>query len=128
MRNFMTLGTVLVLDAAGCAGMGAGLMAASGPLGEATALPPGFLFGAGLALLPVALFIAGVAARPATWALRVIVLGNLAWAAASLLLAALGLIAPNALGWVLVAGQALGVAGIALLEARFLPRRGEVAP
>jgi hypothetical protein len=127
MRTTLKLNTVLIVDAAGCAVMGAGLMAASGPLGQATALPPAFLFGAGLALLPVALFIAAVAARPMAWALRLIVLGNLAWAAASLLLPALGLIAPNTLGWALLAGQALGVAGIALLEARFLPLHREIA-
>lgn len=117
MRMTSFLKRVLLLDAASCLGMGAGLIAGAsavaGPLGLSATL----LSGAGLSLVPIGLFMAFVATRAAPLAIFVwlIILGNAGWVAQSFGLIA---ISPSisALGTAFVAAQAAVVTAIACLE------------
>lgn len=113
-----SLRTLLAVDALTCAAMGAALLLASAPIAALTDIPQALLFYAGVSLVPIAAFMAAAARRPvvARWALWSIVGGNVLWVAASALLLMGGLIAPNALGWLFVAGQATVVALLAKLE------------
>lgn len=91
----------------------------AGPLAELTGIPAVLLLYAGLALFPVALVMAAVgtralSARP-VW---LIVVGNAVWVAGSIWLLLGGVIAPNALGSLYIAAQALVVAALTWLEAR----------
>lgn len=106
--------TLLRIDAATCAALGLLLVVASGPVGALTALPAPLLLYVGLALLPIAGFMLLAAPRPALGGLAVA--GNVAWVIASVALLLSGWIAPNALGTVFVAGQAVAVAGLAWAE------------
>lgn len=113
-----SLQTILGFDAATCAGMGILLALASGPIARLTAIPASLLYAAGLLLLPIAVFMA-IFARASTvpgWAVQLIVAGNVLWVLGSLLLPELGLIAPNALGWLFILGQAAVVTLFAWLE------------
>lgn len=112
--NFLR--TILLLDAATCAVMGAALGLAAAPIARLTDIPPGLLLYAGLILLPIAAFIAIVAARPAPSLVWLVILGNLGWVAASVLLLVSGWIAPNGLGYAFIAVQAIAVAIISKLE------------
>jgi hypothetical protein len=114
----LRLQSLLVIDAATCAAMGTLLLVASGPVAALTHLPATFLFGAGAVLLPIAAFVAIVSrTRPVPrWAAKLVVQGNLAWVLASIALPVLGLVRPNALGWVFLVGQAAVVALLAKLE------------
>ncbi len=117
-RSPAFLRRVLLVDAAACALMGAVLAAASGTIAGWTALPHSLLLVAGVALLPIAGFIGFVATRdqisePAVW---LIVVGNGAWVVASIWLLVGAGLSPNALGHVLVGGQALAVGVLAELE------------
>ena len=113
----VSLKTLLTLDAATCALMGAGLVSASQPLGAMLNIPAPLLFWAGLVLLPTAAFMAiSAVATPTRWAMAVIVLGNALWTLASLLAPAVGGFSPNPLGWVFLAGQAAAVAVLTKLE------------
>ena len=109
---------LLVFDAATCSVMGLALTLGRGPLAELMATPPALLFYAGLSLFPIAAFMLVVAARTALFPAGVplVVLGNAAWVAASLWLLVSGWIEPNALGHAFIAGQALAVAGLAVME------------
>ena len=66
MLNFLSLKSVLALDAASCLVMGGGLAALAQPLAGVTGLPAGLLTWAGVLLLPVAALI-GVAAALRSW-------------------------------------------------------------
>jgi hypothetical protein len=120
-----TLRSILRLDGVACLAMGVGMAALAPTLGAFTGLPPGFLLGAGVVLLPTGTFILTVALRreiPA-WSVAVIVVGNAAWVLASIALPLLGLVQPNAIGWVLLLGQAAAVAGLTALEQARRPGR-----
>jgi hypothetical protein len=127
MLNFLSLKSVLALDAASCLVMGVGLAALAQPLAGVTGLPAGLLTWAGVLLLPVAALIGVAAALRAVprGLLLLIVAGNAGWVLASLALLASGLVAPNGLGVALVLAQAAAVAVLTALEARGL---GAVAP
>jgi hypothetical protein len=110
------LGRILLIDAATCAAMGGLLILGAGPIAGLTAMPEPLLFWAGVLLIPVAAYMALVARRAtdsgaAVW---LAILGNLGWVAASLALFAF--VAPNALGAILVLGQAAVVAALAWAE------------
>lgn len=114
----ISLRTLLAVDAATCAGMGAVLALASGPVGQVTEIPPALLFYAGLALFPIAAVMAAAAMREpvhpaAAW---LVILGNAAWVAGSLAVLVTGWVAPNALGVAFILAQALVVALLAMLE------------
>lgn len=112
------LQTILKLDSATCALMGALLVSASGLVAGVTAIPADLLFWAGLLLLPVAAFMAlltGTVSVPSLGTYLVIG-GNVLWIAASLALPVTGVISPNVFGWILVLGQAVVVAGFVWAE------------
>jgi hypothetical protein len=117
-RSLPTLRNLLLIDSGTCATMAALLTLGSGQIGQLTQLPPVLLSYVGLGLFPIAAFMAIVALRPdvnsaATW---LIIVGNALWVAGSFLLLASGWIAPNLLGTVFIAAQAVVVALLTKLE------------
>jgi len=117
MPMTLFLKRVLLLDAANCLIMGAGLLAGAGALAAPLGLPEALLSGAGIVLLPIGLFMAFVAsrARPPALLVWLIILGNLGWAAESLLVA-FAQTGVTALGTAFVATEAAAVLGLASLE------------
>jgi hypothetical protein len=116
--KLLSLKSMLALDAATCAAMGALLLLGSTPIAGLTQIPTSLLFWAGASLIPIAAFMA-ISSRTTPvpgWAVTLVVLGNLSWVAASIFLPAVGLIAPNPLGWAFLVGQAGVVAILAKLE------------
>ena len=115
-RSFLTLRTVLYLDAATCLAMGAVLVGAATPLAGLTGIPEPLLFYAGLALIPLALAIAAIArwlaGGPTVW---LVIVGNAAWVAGSLALVA-GAISPNLLGAGVILAQAAAVCVLTWFE------------
>lgn len=112
------LQTILKLDSATCALMGALLVSASGLVAGVTAIPADLLFWAGLLLLPIAAFMAVLAGTVSVPSLGtcLVIGGNVLWIAASLALPVTGIISPNVFGWILVLGQAVVVAGFVWAE------------
>lgn len=123
----ISLPSVLKIDAATCAAMGALLVLAEDPVSRITQIPGPLLYWAGMALFPVAIFIAiwAFARRVPEWALFVIVAGNVLWVLASLALPLFGFVGPNGFGWMFLVGQAAAVAGFAWLESAIGQRRTE---
>ena len=122
MRRFSSLRALLLMDAVSCAGLGALLLAVPSVIANWTDIPPSLLHEAGLFLIPIATSLALIARMELVphRGVALVVAGNLLWVAASLLLPLLGLIAPNALGWVFLSGQAGFVTILTWLEARAL--------
>lgn len=117
-NKLSSLKSLLALDATTCSAMGAVLLLGSTLIAKMTQIPASFLFWAGASLIPIAAFMA-ISSRTTPvlgWAATLVVLGNLLWVAASIFLPAAGLIAPNALGWAFLVGQAGVVAVLAKLE------------
>lgn len=117
-NKLFSLKSLLMLDAATCAIMGAVLLLKSKPIAALTQVPAALLFLAGTSLMPIAAFMA-LSARAVpvpAWAVSIVVIGNVMWVAASILLPITGLIAPNPLGWAFLVGQAGVVAILAKLE------------
>jgi hypothetical protein len=111
------LRTVLLVDAATCVATGLLMTFGAGLLAEFTAIPEPLLSYAGISLLPVAAFIALVATYAlAPPAIWVVIAGNALWVAGSLLLLVDSPISPNVLGYVFIGGQAVAVAILAELE------------
>jgi hypothetical protein len=101
----------LMLDAAASGATALIAIAAAGPLAGLLGLPQGLLRGAGLVLLPYVAFVVYAAVRddiprPAVCA---IIVANVLWAAASALLLVSSWVAPTALGYAFVIGQATAV-------------------
>jgi len=120
---------VLLLDAATCAISGALMSLGASIVSRWTALPYDLLFYAGLALFPIALFMAMIALQsfvvPAmVW---LIIVGNLLWVIGCVWLLAGGQVAPNTIGQVFIAAQALTVAILTKLEHDGLRRSRLVA-
>jgi hypothetical protein len=117
MRITNFLKRVLLLDAASCLGMGAGLLIGANGLAAPLGLSAGLLGGAGLLLLPLGLFIGWLGLRSEAPAALVwlVILGNLGWVGESLLVA-FGQPGVTTLGSAFVATQAAAVLGLALLE------------
>ena len=128
MRITTFLKQVLLFDAASCLGMGAGLLIGANALAAPLGLSAALLGGAGLLLIPLGLFIGWLGTRGEAPAALVwlVILGNLGWAAASAVLVA-GLAAITAPGAAFVAGQAIGVLVLALLEWRGVRQGAAVA-
>lgn len=115
--NELSLKTLIAADALTCAAMGAVLVAGSAAISPITHIPQPLLHYAGLCLFPIAAFMAlTVIVSTPRWAVNLVILGNLLWAVASVFLPAGGFIAPNALGWSVLIGQAAIVALLAKLE------------
>ncbi len=118
MNSPVFLRRVLALDSASCAAIGLLLVLGAAPLSGPFGLDERLLFGAGLLLLPLAAFIAWLASRqsppsPLVW---LVIAGNVAWTAESFLLVETEAARITALGTAFVAGQAVAVLGLALLE------------
>jgi hypothetical protein len=118
MNSPTFLKRVLALDSASCLMIGLLLCLGAAPLSGHFGLGERLLFGAGLLLLPLAAFIAWLASRPVppsplVW---LVIAGNVAWTAESFLLVSTEAGRISALGTAFVAGQALAVLGLALLE------------
>jgi hypothetical protein len=112
------LQTILKLDSATCALMGALSVSASGLVAGVTAIPADLLFWAGLLLFPIAAFMAVLAGTVSVPSLGtyLVIGGNVLWIVASLALPVTGIISPNVFGWILVLGQAVVVAGFVWAE------------
>ncbi|MBM1813498.1 hypothetical protein [Pseudosulfitobacter pseudonitzschiae] len=121
----LTLQSILKLDAVTCAAMGALLALASAPVAALTQIGAPLLFWAGLFLFPVAGFMFACAQmrRVPMWATGLVVVGNGLWVLVSLALPLAGLIAPNALGWLFLVGQAVVVLMITAQEWRAVQRQ-----
>lgn len=113
-----SLQSILAFDAATCALMGVFLASGSELLSTITLIPAPLLLWAGLVLLPIAVFMAFFARTTTVpaWAVLLVVLGNVLWALGSVALPVLGLIFPNAFGWLFLLAQAAVVAVFAVLE------------
>jgi hypothetical protein len=111
------LRTALLLDAGMSGASGVALVAAPQAIGQATALPPGLLLGAGLFFLPYAALLAWLATRPLVprWLVGLLAAGNLLWAGKCAALPLLGVLAPNGWGIAFLAAQAAAVAAFAQL-------------
>ncbi|KAF0133419.1 MAG: hypothetical protein FD152_1635 [Xanthobacteraceae bacterium] len=109
---------VLALDAVTSGAMGLMLIVAAGALGPLLNLPAPLLRGVGLSFIPFVALVAYAAtrnptSRPLAFAVAVL---NAVWVIASLWLRMSGLIAPNILGTVFVAAQAVFVGILAELQ------------
>lgn len=109
---------VFLLDAATCAACFGLFALAGGSLAPLTGLQPGFIAGAGWLLLPCAILFAwlGTRTQPPVLLSWIAILGNLLWAGESFV--TIGVMARTLTGFgiALIAAQALGVTGLALLE------------
>ncbi|WP_157015114.1 hypothetical protein [Mesorhizobium xinjiangense] len=94
------------------------MAAGAGVLDPLTGLPAALLFWAGLALIPFVLVLAVVARRETVSRLVLIdiIAINALWVAGSFAILLAGAVAPNLLGYVFVAAQALTVALFAELQ------------
>lgn len=115
----------LLLDAAASGATALLAIAAAGLLEGLLGLPAALLRWAGLVLLPYVAFVvyAGTredVSRSAVWA---VIAANALWAVASALLLMSGWVAPTALGYAFVIGQALVVALLGELEYMGLRRQ-----
>jgi hypothetical protein len=116
---------VLLADAAASGATGLLVLIGGGFLAGLLGVPATLLREAGLILLPYVAFVAYIGTReslvrPAIWA---IVICNVLWAGASVLLVMGQWIAPTALGYAFVIGQALIVALLAGLQYLGLQRQ-----
>jgi hypothetical protein len=108
----------LLLDALASGATGLLLIGGAGLLEGLLGLPAALLRGAGLVLVPYVAFVIFTGTRaaiphPAVWA---IIAANALWAAASALLLVSGWVAPTALGYAFVIGQAAVVALLGELQ------------
>ncbi|MBC7987608.1 MAG: hypothetical protein H7X93_13225 [Sphingomonadaceae bacterium] len=118
MNPITFLRRVLATDSLTCAVMGIALIAAAETIASAIGLPRPLVFGAGVALIPIALFIGWLATRSAPPGVLVwlVIAGNIAWSAESVITLAQYAGAVTPFGEVFIAGQAVAVLGITLLE------------
>jgi hypothetical protein len=109
---------VLLVDAATCVATGLLMTLGGDILARLTAVPELLLRYAGISLFPVAIFIALVGTREsiALAGVWVVIIGNALWVAGSALLLFGGMIAPNALGYMVISAQAAAVALLTELE------------
>lgn len=114
----VSLRAVLIVDAATCALMGAVLSLGARLIADLTGLAPALLAAAGMSLLPIAAFMAFVASRPAVPPLGawLVIAGNAMWVAGSVVLLAPQIGGANAIGIAFIAAQALAVAALTWLE------------
>lgn len=118
MRSWSLLRQVLLVDAV-CSGvMGIGLVVLAQVLAELLQLPAAMLSEAGIVLIPFAAFVAWLATRqhPNRWAVWAVIGLNIFWVVDSVLLLFTDWVAPNALGYGFIIGQAVVVGLFAELE------------
>lgn len=115
----------LAIDALASGATALLVIVAASPLEVLLGLPAALLRGAGLVLLPYVAFVIYAATRttvspPAVWG---IIVANVLWASASGVLLLSGWVAPTALGYAFVIGQAVVVALLGELQHVGLARR-----
>ena len=117
-RSSSFLRRVLLVDAVSSGAMALGLLVAAGVLAELLQLPADLLWDAGIVLIPFAAFVGFLSSReqPPRFAVWAVIGLNALWTIDSVLLLTTGWIAPNALGYVFIIGQALVVGVLAELE------------
>jgi len=108
----------LMLDAAASGATGLLVVVGAGLLEGLLGLPAALLRGAGLVLVPYVAFVAYAGtretiSRPAVWT---IIAANVLWAAASAMLLVSDWVAPTALGYAFIIGQAVVVALLGELQ------------
>lgn len=115
-----TLKTVLIADAVTCAAMFLLCVLAAAPAASLAGLPVGVVRAAGWICLASAalMLVAALPSTPSKGLANLIAVGNLGWVAASFAVIAIFAGQMSWLGIVVVAGQALVVLDMALLEAR----------
>jgi hypothetical protein len=115
--SFSFLRRVLALDAVSCGAMGLGLLLIAPTLASLFNLPVELLREAGLILLPFAALVGFLASRrqPSRIGVWAVIALNAIWVVDSVLLFATD-IAPNALGYAFVIGQAVIVGALTELE------------
>lgn len=125
IRSWSFLRQVLLLDAVSSGLMGVGLVLLAAQLAELSQLPVSLLRGSGWALIPFAALVGWLASRqqPAPWAVWAVIGINVLWAADSVLLLFTEQVAPNAIGYAFVIGQAVVVGLFAELQFLGLRRR-----
>jgi hypothetical protein len=108
----------LLLDAVASGATGLLLIAGANLVDGLLGLPAALLRGAGLVLVPYVAFViwAGTRETVSRPAVETIVAANALWAAASALLLVSGWVAPTALGYAFVIGQAVVVALLGELQ------------
>ena len=115
-NNSTFLRQALLLDAAASGALGIVMAAAPGFVGRLLNLPTGFVLYIGLFFIVFAAGLLVLRRYPVPALVWLVILGNAAWAIASIAILFTGLIAPNTLGIVVIAAQALAVAVFAELE------------
>lgn len=127
--SIRNLKTILILDAATCAGVFLLGLFAAAPVGALLGLPAGVVATGGWICLAAALLMLFAArqAVPGAALMKLIALGNIGWVAASLgVVAAFGA-AMTGLGLVVVLAQAAAVFAFAIVEWKGADAGGRVA-
>lgn len=125
IRSWSFLRQVLLLDAISSGLMGLGLILLASPLAALLELPVSLLGNAGLVLVPFAVFVGWLATRrqPAPWAVWTVIAINVLWVAESILVLFADGVAPNAIGYGFIIGQAVVVGIFAELQLLGLRRK-----
>lgn len=129
IRASSLLRRVLLVDAVTSGAMGLAMVAFAELFAELLQLPLDLVSQAGIVLLPFAAFVGFVASRsePARLAVWAIIALNIVWVVESIVLLFTGWVAPNALGYAFVIGQAAVVLALADFEYLGLKRSAPVA-
>ncbi len=117
-RSMSLLRVVLAVDAISSLMMGLGLVLAAKVLFTFTSIPQDLLFGAGISLLPFAAFVGFLATResPSRVGVCGVIAVNALWVIESVVLLVSDWIAPNVLGSIFIAVQAVAVGVFAELQ------------
>ena len=129
IRSSLLLRRALIADAVCSGTMGIAMLSFAAVLGGELELPARLFAEAGIVLLPFAAFVAFLATRaqPARFAVWTVIVLNLIWAVDSVLLLLTGWVAPNALGYAFIIGQAVVVLIFADLQYLGLRRSAAAA-
>lgn len=129
IQSWSFLRRVLLFDAVSSGAMGLAAIPLSGMLATVLGLPVELLVEAGIVLVPFAAFVGFLATRaqPARTGVWVVIALNIVWVLDSIVLLLTGWVAPNALGYAFVIGQAVAVAVLAGLEYIGLRRSAALA-
>lgn len=117
-RSMSFLRVVLAVDAISSLMMGLGLALAANMLSTFTSIPQDLLFAAGILLLPFAAFVGFLATRetPSRVGVWAVIAVNALWVLESVVLLVSDWIAPNLLGSIFIAVQAVAVGVFAELQ------------
>ncbi|MDF3072662.1 MAG: hypothetical protein K0S54_329 [Alphaproteobacteria bacterium] len=116
VNNGNLLRQALLLDAMASGLMGIVMAAAPGFVAQLLNLPMGFVLYIGIFLIGFAAALLVLRRYPLPALVWLVIVGNAGWVLASIAILFTGLIAPNTLGIVVIAAQALAVAVFAELE------------